>query len=209
MYHIKPDKRSQASAEAFVQGLQACLKTKPLKTITVSDLHNVTGISRSTFYRLFETPEDVLIYQLDQMSAEINRSHREKGNIPATVLMEETIGLGLQNYAFIRALVENGRLDLLFQYTEQSFHYADRLYSLISADLEKEERDYVIAFLSMTLVATQIGWARNGRKETPKELIRYLQRYSEVLSAMIGGSYAGSREREEPQQGSQMKQAAG
>lgn len=68
MYHIKTDKRSQTSASQIVQGLQECLKTTPLKAVTVSDIHRVTGISRATFYRLFDTPEDVLIYQLDQIT---------------------------------------------------------------------------------------------------------------------------------------------
>lgn len=65
MYHIKSDRRSQATAAEIVRGMQECLKTTPLKSITVMDIHRVTGISRATFYRLFDTPEDVLIYQLD------------------------------------------------------------------------------------------------------------------------------------------------
>ena len=68
MYHIKSDKRSQASAVQIVRGLQECLKNTPLKAVTVSDIHRITGISRATFYRLFDTPEDVLVYQLDQMT---------------------------------------------------------------------------------------------------------------------------------------------
>ena len=46
MYHIKTDKRSQTSASQIVQGLQECLKTTPLKAVTVSDIHRVTGIMR-------------------------------------------------------------------------------------------------------------------------------------------------------------------
>ena len=36
MYHIKSDRRSQASAAEIVRGLQECLKTTPMKSITVS-----------------------------------------------------------------------------------------------------------------------------------------------------------------------------
>ena len=53
MYHIKSDQRSQSSAAVIVRGLQECLKNTPLKSITVTDIHRVTGISRATFYRLF------------------------------------------------------------------------------------------------------------------------------------------------------------
>lgn len=185
MYHIKSDKRSQSSAEGIVRGLQECLKTKPLKAITVSDLYKASGISRATFYRLFDTPEDVLIYQLDQMTEGAVQLYEQGSNLPAAELLEKTIETGLQNHDFIRALVENGRQDLLFRYTERSFHKLDTLKAIFPENMSKTERDYIIAHLSMSLVATQITWNRNGRKETPKDLIRYLKRYTNVVSAVL------------------------
>jgi len=186
MYHIKEDRRSQASAAAVVRGLQDCLKVKPLKSVTVSDLHKATGISRATFYRLFDTPEDVLIYQLDQMTEAASALYEERSDLPAAELLEKTIASGLENHDFIRALVENGRQDLLFRYTEKSFHKLDTLKAIFPQDLDQPERDYIIAHLSMSMVATQITWARNGQKETPKDLIQYLKRYTDVVSALIG-----------------------
>ena len=135
MYHIKSDKRSQSSAAGIVRGLQECLKTKPLKAITVSDLYKVSGISRATFYRLFDTPEDVLIYQLDQMTEEAVRLYEQEQSLSAAELLEKTIETGLENHDFIRALVVNGRQDLLFRYTERSFHKLDTLKSIFPEDM--------------------------------------------------------------------------
>ena len=185
MYHIKTDKRSQTSASQIVQGLQECLKTTPLKAVTVSDIHRVTGISRATFYRLFDTPEDVLIYQLDQITESAVDSYDAQGDLSSVQLLEQTIALGLQNHEFLRALVENGRHDLLFQYTEKSFHKLESMKRFFPDDMEKAERDHVIAHLSMAMVATQITWARNGQQETAKDLIRYLRRYNQVLSGLV------------------------
>lgn len=188
MYHIKPDKRSQTSAAQIVQGLQACLETTPLKSITVSDLHKATGISRATFYRLFDTPEDVLIYQMDQMTESASQIYEQKRSLSPAKLLEETISMGLQNHAFLRALVENGRHDLLYRYTERSFRKLDDMKAIFPPDLDRKERDYIIAHLSMAMVATQITWNKNGQQETPQELIRYIKRYTEVMSAMITGN---------------------
>ena len=186
MYHIKSDRRSQTSAQEIVRGLQECLKTTPLKSITVSDIHRVTGISRATFYRLFDTPEDVLIYQLDQMTAEVAGTLENKVNLSTGVLMEETISLGLQNHEFLKALVDNGRYDLLFQYTEMSFRrLLDSMQLVIPQDVDPMEREYIIANLSMGMVASQITWARNGQKETPKDLLRHLRRYTQVVTEMV------------------------
>jgi len=185
MYHIKSDRRSQASAAEIVRGIQECLRSTPLKNITVSDIHRVTGISRATFYRLFDTPEDVLIYQLDQMTDMALASAVYSGSVSTRQVMEETIALGLQNYEFLKALVTNGRHDLLFQYTEKSFRRLDSLKKIFPEELTEPERSYIIAYLSMSMVASQITWARNGQQESPKDLMHYLKRYTQVVTALL------------------------
>ena len=186
MYHIKTDRRSQTSAAQIVRGLQECLKNTPLKSVTVSDIHRVTGISRATFYRLFDTPEDVLVYQLDQMTEVAAEAYEDSSGLSSAELLEQTIALGLQNHEFLKALVENGRHDLLFQYTEKSFRRLDSLKAIFPRDMEQTEREYIIAHLSMGMVSTQITWARNGQQESAKDLIRYLKRYTDIVSGLIG-----------------------
>ena len=186
MYHIKQDKRSQASAAEIVRGLQECLKTTPLKAVTVSDLHRVTGISRATFYRLFDNPEDVLIYQMDQMMIDSAQAYESNRHLSSDQLMEATIGLGLQNYEFLKALLENGRHDLLFRYTEMNFRKLDDQKGIFPKDMDKAEREYVIAHVSMAMVATQITWARNGQQESAGDLLRYLKRYVKIMSGLVG-----------------------
>lgn len=185
MYHIKSDRRSRASAAEIVRGLQTCLKTQPLRTVTVTDIHRATGISRATFYRLFDTPEDVLIYQLDQMTRVALDTYDDREEVSTAELLEKSIALGLENHAFLRALVENGRLDLLFSYTERSFLQLDRENRLFPGDMAPAEREYVIANLSMAMVASQITWSRNGQKESPQELMRYLKRYTETMMQLL------------------------
>lgn len=185
MYHIKSDRRSRASAAEIVRGLQTCLKTQPLRTVTVTDIHRATGISRTTFYRLFDTPEDVLIYQLDQMTRVALDTYDDREEVSTAELLEKSIALGLENHAFLRALVENGRLDLLFSYTERSFLQLDRENRLFPGDMAPAEREYVIANLSMAMVASQITWSRNGQKESPQELMRYLKRYTETMMQLL------------------------
>lgn len=186
MYHIKQDRRSQASAAEIVRGLRECLKSGPLRAVTVSDIHRATGISRATFYRLFDNPEDVLLYQLDQMTESAMQTYEGSRRLTTAELLEQSIALGLENHTFLKALVENGRLDLLFSYTEKSFRQLDRDNRLFPGDMEPAEREYVIANLSMAMVASQITWARNGRKESPQELMRYLRRYTVTMMELLG-----------------------
>lgn len=188
MYHIKQDKRSQASAAEIVRGLEECLKTKPLTAVTVSDIHRVTGISRATFYRLFDTPEDVLHYQFQQMAAATMAAHAGDWQKNPDKVLEATIALGMQNNEFLKAVVGSGRFDLLYQYTEQNFRLLDEAHPIFPKDMSAVEREYVLSHLSMGMVATLITWSKNGRKESPAEAVEYLKRYVQVLWEMVQGN---------------------
>ncbi len=72
MYHIKSDKRSLNSANRIYQSLRHCLFKKNLKDITITDIYNECGISRMTFYRLFDNINDVLDYKLNYFFIEYN-----------------------------------------------------------------------------------------------------------------------------------------
>lgn len=185
MYHIKPDKRSQASAAQIVQGLQECLRSTPLKSITVSDIHRATGISRATFYRLFDTPEDVLHYQFDQMVQRAGAYYENQRQLALAQILEGTIAMGMEYHEFLKALVENGRFDLLYQYTEKSFRILDSQRKIFPENMEPREREYVTSHLSMALVATLITWSRNGRRESAAEVVQYLKGYAQIVSAII------------------------
>lgn len=186
MYHIKPDKRSQASAAEIVRGLQECLKTAPLKTVTVTDIHRVTGISRATFYRLFDTPEDVLVYQMEQMGQQVAAYYREQPHQATAKLLEEAVAIGMHYHDFIRALIENGRFDLLYRYTERNFRVLDDLSHIFPANMDPRERDYVISHLSMNMVASLLTWNLNGQKDTPADVVRYLKSYVQIASDILG-----------------------
>ena len=67
MFHIKPDKRSQTSANLIVEGLFECMRTKNFSEITITDLQKVSTVSRTTFYRLFDKISDVLEFQCENI----------------------------------------------------------------------------------------------------------------------------------------------
>ncbi len=190
MYHVKQDKRSQASAAELIRGLEVCLKEKSLMAITVSDLHRVTGISRATFYRLFDTPKDVLEYQFARMIDEIPRTKPQE-SMTVLQLLEESIAQGMAQHDLWKAMVDNGRFDLIFRYTEGNFRLLDQRCGLLLGSLEGAEREYVISLLAMNMLATLITWDRNGRRETPAQIIGYLKNYGSVVESMMGTAKEG------------------
>ncbi len=74
MYRIKQDKRVEKSAELIVNGLYQCVQKKDFDKITFSDISKSSGVIRSTIYRLFDLPLDILKFDLDQTFQEIIKS---------------------------------------------------------------------------------------------------------------------------------------
>ena len=68
MYHIKNDKRCLKSAERIGDALRSMLDEKPLSDITVTDIQRLSETGRSTFYRLFDNIDDVLLYIAEENS---------------------------------------------------------------------------------------------------------------------------------------------
>lgn len=64
MYHIPNDERAKKSAETIYQSLRHILFHKKLDEVKITDIQKECGISRSTFYRLFDNVTDVLSMKL-------------------------------------------------------------------------------------------------------------------------------------------------
>ena len=185
MYHIKPDKRSQTSADEIAAGLLHCLQTIPLNAVTFSDLHRATGVSRATIYRLFDTPEDVLHYQFDRMLAQAVPTAGPEQQFNARNLVEPILQLGMEHHDFLKILVDNGRFDLLYRYAASVFRLPVVAEQLFPTDIDPVQQEYLLNQLSMSVVAALITWARNGRRETAAEVALYLKRYICTVSAAI------------------------
>ena len=174
MYHIKPDKRSQTSAGEILRGMQLCLREKPLREITVTDIHRAAGVSRATFYRLFDTPEDVLVYRFDTLVASVEAG----AEIPTSrMMLEQTIAIAMQYHEFFKAVVGNGRFDLLYRYTADHLARLGQIYDRQPPNRDPVARSYILSQLSMSMVAALITWEKNGRKETAAQIAEYMREY--------------------------------
>ena len=106
MYHIKHDKRAESSVELICTAVLELLETKPLGEITVSDVQRRSTVSRSTFYRNFDSLEDVLALLCDRGFDEIAAG----SGAPVYI---RVFHYWFNNAAVLEALVRTGRADIL------------------------------------------------------------------------------------------------
>lgn len=163
MYHIQGDKRVQSSIKLITEALLALLEEKPFSQITVTDLQRRSTVSRSTFYRCFDRPEDVLAYLCDTGFDTVLQ--REAPD--AQTLSQEVFRYWMHNTAVLEAMVEVHRTDILFTSLRRSLEKLDHFPALSD---NAAENDYFIAIVTSVMTGILTTWIEHGKTETPEEV---------------------------------------
>lgn len=73
MYHKKNDRRSIQSSDWIYEALKVLMLDKEYSKITITDIVNKANIGRTTFYRNFDTIDDVLKMKCDEKFNEFRK----------------------------------------------------------------------------------------------------------------------------------------
>ena len=169
MYHISEDKRAQKSAELIWQGMEQCLREKPLSKLRISDINQKSYVSRATFYRLFDGVEDVLAYECDQIYSQLAEAiqHRKVRSRRAFFLL--LIEKWMAQEVLIETLVENNLTGILYETHMKNRHFMEAVF-LKDAALSEQETDYLASLLANIIPAAMNTWYRHGKRESPMEV---------------------------------------
>ena len=170
MYHIKNDKRCRKSAEAIETALEQLLEKKPFMNITVTDVQKAAGVGRSTFYRLFDTIDDVITYSVDEHFKDIVKDYTAMSMRDFTISCLE--GITDSGIAMANVLV-SGRADLITRSLRKNLQEAV-VESGQTMQLEIQYRFGVFSSACMSVIRV---WDENGRKESIEELADYVEKY--------------------------------
>jgi len=177
MYHIKNDKRQQDSALRLTKGLIECLRVRSMSEIGVSELCAASNVSRSTFYRMFDTPTDLLEYTSDtyvekaiaDYSNEVFRSEED--------FVLYSLMYWKNHTDLLEAAINSGRIDII----RKSFYaHSEILVPMMASEFNKDELDYVLAGLAGLITSLLTLWIERGRKETPVQLFELYRKISNM-----------------------------
>ena len=176
MYHVSNDKRARISAEMIYSGLIGCLKEKRIDELTVTEIAKRSGVGRATFYRNFDTPEDVLHMKCDACFEEVlkgfldtyNPDEHERGS-----LLIYFFGYWMDHSELLEALAAINRLDMI---SECHFKHSQLITKVFKPDADMASDDYIYFMAGRTgmMTGTLSAWIRTGKKKTPEELAAFL-----------------------------------
>ena len=180
MYHIKDEKRMRASAMLICEGLAEALEEKPYASLSVTQVCAATGVARTTFYRLFDTLDDVLVYQFDQLFSDALDAYTARGKQEpfARVIIE----VAASNKALVAAIVESGRFDLLSQATRAR---EEDILNSVGVRMDKRDRRMCTSILTQVAIVVVGEWAKSGYKETPDQLYETIRRELKILACLV------------------------
>lgn len=167
------------SQKILLDSLNVLLKERAFKDISVSEICGRSGISRQTFYSLFGTKENLLLYHMR------NAFYVKKPSVDSAsevTLKETCVNYGkyvAANYEQLKMLVDNDLMSLLSKLFYESMSDSPQNYM----DLYDEEREYALRFLSSGLCSLTQEYVKHHEIPDPAELTRL------SYKIMSGGIY--------------------
>lgn len=156
--------------ESVADSLLKLMKKKKFETITIKELTNLAGVYRSTYYRNFNSKEDVIKYKLsDIMDEYLDRYNcqEETSKEKYFLVMFETF----RKYEdFLKTIYMRGQLYLLQQVLQD--YFKSRVPDNI---LERYEMYYHIGGIYNFIIC----WIDNDMRESPEELMKISMKITE------------------------------
>ena len=174
MYHISDDIRARKSAQRICDAVLAYSRRKPFADISISDLNKEYGISRTTFYRLFDNTVDVLEYSCDQMGREILL------NLPGDSLKElviNAISALRDRREFIGLLYQSGHMDIFLRIQERYLPVS----KLASGQEFGGNTTYFHRILAQLIPTAIHVWVSDGMQDSPEQVYDELRKSIQML----------------------------
>lgn len=152
--------RNSYVIEHITDALLKLLKDKPINAVSISELCDLAGIGRASFYRNFESKEDILKAYINMLFHEwIN--HVEINDIPLSDLVYQMFSHFEKHKEFYE-LLNNRQLIYLLK---------DVIIDICGPKPEQSNAEaYAKAFVSYTLYGWIEVWFQRGMQESAEEI---------------------------------------
>lgn len=161
------NQQSERSKQWIERALLQLMQKKHFHEITITDITAKAGVSRLTFYRHFESKEEVLLRYFDTLFQ--NYLKDVQNDPPCTLQYALTTCFKYwQNHAKESSLLIRDNLAMLLY--KPYGQYLDRV--LENVEIPRFLTDTQKRFIVGGLYFTMLHWIESGLKETPEEMTK-------------------------------------
>lgn len=172
MYHIPNDRRAIKSAGRIYEALIASLEHCSITEIPISELER-NGISRATFYRLFDTLSDVLEWKCEMMMLDaISRAGEGSSGSFSAVLLSFISSI-TENTALISVLASNSKTYILY---DMHMRHMEEIEEIFFKGMKLDEVSRVcITSLLASMIPALCNLILMYPESSAEELLSYLK----------------------------------
>lgn len=162
--YLLKSQKSRFNRMCIAEAIIELMKTEELKKIKISTVVKKAGVSRTTFYKHFNSLEEVLDDYMNEIVAEYNIERAKNAEIKSlydykNILL--TIYFFDQYADFFKTVTKQGFYSLLI----------DAINSFMTKNIYFDKNDlYELYCYSGGLLNIFIKWEENGKKEKPEEI---------------------------------------
>lgn len=186
MYHVSEDKRAVKSAELIWEGMEKCLQEKPLGKIRVADINEKSYVSRATFYRLFDSIQDVLVYECDKIFSELSAQLGKGGFSSSGEFFLFFIQQWLKQKTLVKVLAENNLTNILYA-THMKNKNLIRTIFIRDTAISDNDADFLISILTGFIPTVIQVWVEHGQIETAEELFCSVRKSAHIIDSVMNG----------------------
>lgn len=167
----KNNQRIVVTKRMLKEGLLRLLKSRDLDKISVAELCQEAGINRSTFYRHYNLPRDVLRDMQAEFVEEMRRTLRDQQNGGSLVHVLAYLQQHTEQVILLLRYNSDKEWTELFRYIYQSI-----CGTKVTGHLDGEEQKLFYTFLSGGTYFLLRQWLCEGVQKSPEELAGIVQR---------------------------------
>lgn len=157
--------------ECIAQALTKIIQTKSLSEIKITELAQLAGVSRMTYYRNFKSKEDIFYSYFDIILTRYDEAEgfaHNKGIYYDVEHMNHYFRFVLENKVFLYAVVHNGYGNIFLS------AMTDYIVRKWQKDKNNKTEYYILCAFSGSLYSLYVAWAKNNFQETPEEMAEIL-----------------------------------
>ncbi|MEM9775212.1 MAG: TetR/AcrR family transcriptional regulator [Chloroflexota bacterium] len=172
----KTDPRMKRTRKLLQDALFELLKKKPLSKIQIKEITAMAELSRPTFYKQFDTKEELLFSHVDDVLAQISAevfSEAQAGKQVDMVSLVTTFFRQWQPHKqLLRWIFQVENKDLVFRAFQSQLRGIRLVFDQFvpPLDLAKEYDDYLNSFLSGGMYMLIQTWVNNDMRESPEKM---------------------------------------
>lgn len=164
------------SREWLTNALLVLMEEKEFKNISITEIAEKADLSRRTFYRIFETKEDILVYYTDKLYSEFLQLLNQESDNRFVVTIRLYFQFWYEHRHFLELLRRNEMLPFMMSQYSRLF---PEVFQIVKTNHplahNTEALSYAMAFSAGGLLSILLKWAEDGMDKTPEEIMQLME----------------------------------